>query len=54
MRTKLSEGMYKDRFGFEADFRLMIKNAKTYNSPETIVYHEGAALEAEFNKRKFV
>ncbi|KAH9968683.1 TATA-binding protein associated factor Taf2 [Russula dissimulans] len=33
MNAKLEEGMYKERFAFEADFRLMIRNAKTYNMP---------------------
>lgn len=52
MGIKLSQGMYKDRFAFEADFRLMIRNAKTYNSPDTYVYNEGAALEQFFDTRE--
>ena len=31
MRAKLEDGRYPDRFAFEADFRLIIRNAKTYN-----------------------
>ncbi|KAI0691165.1 hypothetical protein C8T65DRAFT_699820 [Cerioporus squamosus] len=31
MGAKLKQGQYKNRFEFEADFKLMINNAKTYN-----------------------
>jgi transcription initiation factor TFIID subunit 2 len=36
MNAKLA-GTYKERF--EADFRLMIRNAKTYNMPGTFAYN---------------
>lgn len=48
MRAKLDNGLYPDRFAFEADFRLMIRNAKTYNAPETFVAKEAGKLEGYF------
>jgi transcription initiation factor TFIID subunit 2 len=51
MSAKLNSGLYKDRAGFEADFRLMINNSKAYNSPGTYVYGEAVALEQFFDKR---
>ncbi len=50
MNAKLEAGMYKERFGFEADFRLMIRNAKTYNLPGTFAYNETLAMESVFDK----
>lgn len=50
MTAKLEAGMYKERFGFEADFRLMIRNAKTYNMPGTFAYNETLAMESVFDK----
>jgi transcription initiation factor TFIID subunit 2 len=50
MSAKLEAGMYKERFGFEADFRLMIRNAKTYNMPGTFAYNDTLALESVFDK----
>ena len=54
MGAKLEEGMYKDRFTFEADFHLMIENAKTYNAPASFVYIEANALVTFFEKRESV
>jgi transcription initiation factor TFIID subunit 2 len=51
MSAKLNNGLYKDRAGFEADFRLMIHNSKTYNSPGTYVHGEAVTLEQFFDKR---
>ena len=51
MGAKLSSGLYKDRGGFEADFRLMINNSKAYNSPGTYVHGEAVILEQFFDKR---
>lgn len=51
MGAKLEEGMYKDRFAFQADFRLMISNAKRYNTPGSFVHNEAIALEIFFEKR---
>ena len=51
MSAKLSNGLYKDRTGFEADFRLMINNSKAYNSPGTFVHGEAIGLEQFFDKR---
>ncbi|EJD48509.1 hypothetical protein AURDEDRAFT_112948 [Auricularia subglabra TFB-10046 SS5] len=50
MRSKLDAGMYKDRFEFEADFKLMIENAKTYNQPGQFAYSEAVALEGFFEQ----
>jgi Bromodomain len=52
MNAKLEAGMYKERFAFEADFRLMIRNAKTYNMPGTFAYNETLALESVFDKSR--
>lgn len=53
MGAKLEEGMYKDRFAFQADFRLMINNAKTYNLVGSFVHNEATALESFFEKRQY-
>ena len=53
MTAKLEAGMYKERFAFEADLRLMIRNAKTYNMPGTFAYNETLALESVFDKSTF-
>ncbi|KAI0308085.1 hypothetical protein B0F90DRAFT_1680044 [Multifurca ochricompacta] len=50
MNAKLEAGMYKERFAFEGDLRLMIRNAKTYNMPGTFAYNETLALESVFDK----
>ena len=50
MNAKLEAGMYKERFAFEADLRLMIRNAKTYNMPGTFAYNETLAMESVFDK----
>jgi transcription initiation factor TFIID subunit 2 len=52
MRAKLENGGYEDRFAFEADFRLMIRNAKTYNGADSFVYKETVTLETFFEQRK--
>ncbi|KAH7907029.1 hypothetical protein BJ138DRAFT_1137716 [Hygrophoropsis aurantiaca] len=48
--AKLEEGMHKDRFAFEADFRLMIANAKQYNTPGSYAHNEAISLEVFFEK----
>ncbi|KAH9858258.1 hypothetical protein C2E23DRAFT_892071 [Lenzites betulinus] len=48
--AKLESGQYKDRFGLEADFRLMANNAKTYNMPGSFAHNETVALETFFDK----
>lgn len=48
--AKLSAGLYKDRFGFESDFRLMIDNAKLYNMPGSFAHNEAIAMEMFFEK----
>jgi transcription initiation factor TFIID subunit 2 len=51
MGMKLETGMYNDRFKFEADFRLMISNAKEYNATGSYPHKEATSLEEYFNKR---
>ncbi|KAF8167444.1 hypothetical protein B0H34DRAFT_792168 [Crassisporium funariophilum] len=51
MGAKLEEGMYKDRFAFQADFRLMVANAKLYNIAGSFVHNEAIALEIAFEKQ---
>lgn len=50
MGAKLEEGHYKDRLAFEADFRLMIGNAKRYNVAGSYAHTEAVSLEAFFEK----
>jgi len=53
MAAKLSNGIYPDRHAFHADFRLIIKNAKTYNaSVDHPVHKDAIALETYFEKRR--
>ncbi|KIY52676.1 hypothetical protein FISHEDRAFT_63651 [Fistulina hepatica ATCC 64428] len=51
--AKLEGGLYKDRFAFQADFRLMIANAKHYNLVESFAHKEAIGLETFFEKRRF-
>ena len=51
MSVKLEQGKYHDRFAFEADFKLMIDNAKRYNMPGSVVYNEATSLDSFFDKR---
>ncbi|KAG8714750.1 hypothetical protein FRC11_007261 [Ceratobasidium sp. 423] len=51
MKAKLDNKIYKDRAEFEADFKLMIQNAKTYNAPLSYVFNEAVALDKAFNDR---
>lgn len=52
MSSKLETGLYKDRFAFEADFRLTISNAKQYNMAGSYAHNEAIAFETIFEKRK--
>lgn len=52
MGAKLEEGMYKDRFAFQADLKLMVENAKHYNLAGSYVHNEAIALETFFEKRR--
>jgi transcription initiation factor TFIID subunit 2 len=52
MHAKLENGLYPDRFAFEADLHLMISNAKTYNAVGSWAHNEAVALEAFFDKRE--
>ncbi|THH30629.1 hypothetical protein EUX98_g3547 [Antrodiella citrinella] len=51
MSAKLEQGQYHNRFDFEADFRLMIANAKQYNIPNSYVHNEALALEVFFDRQ---
>jgi transcription initiation factor TFIID subunit 2 len=51
MGAKLEAGMYKSRADFEADFNLMINNAKTYNLPGSYVHNQAITLLLFFQKR---
>ncbi|KAJ3571564.1 hypothetical protein NP233_g3673 [Leucocoprinus birnbaumii] len=51
MGAKLDAGMYKDRFGLQADFGLMVSNAKLYNTAGSYVHNEAIALETFFEKQ---
>ncbi|EAU92262.2 TATA-binding protein associated factor Taf2 [Coprinopsis cinerea okayama7 len=51
MGAKLEEGLYKDRFAFQQDFRLMIANAKLYNMVGSFVHNEAITLETFFEKQ---
>ncbi|CAK5264367.1 unnamed protein product [Mycena citricolor] len=51
MSHKLDSGMYRDRFAFQADFRLMMANAKKYNPVGTFAHNEMLALETFFEKQ---
>ncbi|KZS93535.1 hypothetical protein SISNIDRAFT_441399 [Sistotremastrum niveocremeum HHB9708] len=50
MNAKLEAGLYNSLAQFEADFRLMIENAKTYNPAGAFAYNEALALDSFFNK----
>ncbi|KAH9943990.1 uncharacterized protein BXZ73DRAFT_39443 [Epithele typhae] len=50
MSAKLEQGKYHDRFAFEADFKLVINNAKTYNMAGSYVHNEATGLESFFDK----
>jgi hypothetical protein len=52
MAAKLAQGLYKDRFGFQADFRVMINNAKQYNLTGSYAHNEAITLETMFEKSR--
>jgi transcription initiation factor TFIID subunit 2 len=50
VRSKLDTGQYTSRAEFEADFRLMISNAKQYTpNPKVFAHEQAVALEKFFN-----
>ncbi|KAG9000448.1 hypothetical protein FRB94_005418 [Tulasnella sp. JGI-2019a] len=51
MAAKLEAGAYPDRFAFEADFQLMINNAKLFNPPVSLAHGHAVALEDFFKKQ---
>ncbi|CAO1625272.1 unnamed protein product [Sympodiomycopsis kandeliae] len=49
MENKLEAGLYADRFAFEKDFELLVRNAKTYTpDPTAFVHKEAEALHKAF------
>lgn len=52
MNAKLEAGMYKDRFGFESDFKIMTGNCKQYNVVGSYAHNEAMALQSFFDKRE--
>jgi hypothetical protein len=53
MAAKLNSGAYTDRKKFEADFYLMIANAKDYNTNGSFAFNEAVALNTFFEKRRY-
>lgn len=53
MSARLEDGYYKDRHEFEADFKLMMENARTYNPAGSFVHNESLEFEKFFEKRMF-
>ncbi|KAG1848263.1 hypothetical protein F4604DRAFT_1687796 [Suillus subluteus] len=51
MGAKVKAGMCEDRFAFEADFRLMIANARQYNPSGMYAHTEAIFLETFLEKR---
>ncbi|KAK7058614.1 hypothetical protein VNI00_002250 [Paramarasmius palmivorus] len=51
MGAKLEAGKYKDRFAFQADFKLVVNNARQYNMPGSHVHNEAIAIETFFEKQ---
>ncbi|KAF5374962.1 hypothetical protein D9758_000502 [Tetrapyrgos nigripes] len=51
MSAKIDNGLYKDRFQFQSDFKLIIQNAKTYNVAGSFVHNEAIAFETFFEKQ---
>lgn len=54
MNAKLEAGMYNSLAQFEADFRLMIENAKVYNPAGAFAYNEALALDLFFQKGEYI
>lgn len=52
MNAKLEAGMYKDRFGFESDFKIMTGNCKQYNVVGSYAHNEAMTLQSFFDKRE--
>lgn len=51
MAGKLDAGMYKDRFGFRDDFKLMINNCYLFNGTESLPGQLAATFDAYFDKQ---
>jgi transcription initiation factor TFIID subunit 2 len=52
MGAKLEAGMYPDRFAFEADFALMVDNARQYNVGGSYAHNVADTLQSVFDKRE--
>ncbi|CAZ81450.1 unnamed protein product [Tuber melanosporum] len=51
IKKRIRNGDYLDLEGFHADFKLMFKNARTYNEEGSKVYEDANAMDAEFDRR---
>ncbi|TIB11129.1 hypothetical protein E3P92_02992 [Wallemia ichthyophaga] len=51
MGAKLDGGHYANRFEYEADFKLIVQNATTYNGPSSPVHKTALELDAVFDKQ---
>ena len=51
MANKLDAGLYKDRFAFRDDFKLMIANCYLFNGKESLAGKLGDAFDAFFDKQ---
>ncbi|KAL7746639.1 hypothetical protein RI367_008039 [Sorochytrium milnesiophthora] len=50
VKRKLKRGDYSDHLGFRSDVMLMLNNAFTFNSPQTIVYQAAVRLKLQFDR----
>lgn len=53
MSAKLEAGAYPDRFAFEEDIHLMVRNAKVFNPPISFAHGDAVALDDFFKKREW-
>ncbi|KAL7274633.1 transcriptional regulator [Rhizina undulata] len=51
IKKRMRNGDYMDLDQFQADFKLMFNNARTYNEEGSIVYEDANAMDAEFEIR---
>ena len=48
IKAGIKDGSYASLHAFEADVRLMFRNAHTYNAPGSLVYNDAEAMQAAF------
>ena len=51
MQNKLDRFEYRDKESFQADFKLMIGNCKSYNTPDTTYYRCAETLDKTFDRK---